>query len=346
MKRFVSLLLALFLLLSVTACSQSAQQSYTQSFLDLFDTASSVTASDSSQQAFDEHYETVYSELETYSQLFDIYNSYGDLVNLKYINENAAQAPVEADEKIIELLLWGKEAYEISGGRVNIAMGAVLSVWHEAREYGTENPDSAYLPDTQTLLEAAQHTDINNLVIDTEASTVYFADPEMSIDVGAVAKGYICDRIYEFIIQNDIWDSAIINLGGNVKTLGAKDDSGTQFNIGIEDPDGGYIAVVRASNGQSVVTSGSYQRYYTVDGVDYCHIIDPETLMPADGCLSASVICESSALADVLSTTIFIMDAQEALEFIEETDGCEAVIKDDNGNIFYSSGFEDYINES
>lgn len=346
MKKFVSMLLALVLLFSLSACSQSAEQSYSRDFLDLFDTASTITAVDSSQQAFDAHYETVYNELATYSRLYDIYNSYGDLVNLKYINENAAAAPVKADEKIIDLLLWGKEAYEISGGRVNIAMGAVLSVWHEAREYGIENPDSAYLPDMQTLSEKAQHTDINDLVIDEEASTVYFADPELRIDAGAVAKGYICDRICEFITENGIWDSALVNLGGNVKTLGYKDESGTPFSIGIEDPQGGFIAVVNAANGLSVVTSGSYQRYYTVNGVDYCHIIDPETLMPARGNLSTSILCESSALADVLSTMLFMMDSGQALALIEETDGCEAVIKDESSNVYSSSGFGEFVNES
>ena len=87
MKKLVSMLLSLFVLLSFASCAGSGSASYSRDFLDLFDTASSITAADSSQQAFDAHYETVYNELKTYSELFDIYNSYGDLVNLKYINE-------------------------------------------------------------------------------------------------------------------------------------------------------------------------------------------------------------------------------------------------------------------
>ena len=342
MKKFVSLILSLFILLSFSSCAGSGAQSFSRDFLDLFDTASSVTAVDSSQQDFNSHYETVYNELKTYSELFDIYNSYGNLVNLKYINEHAADAPVKVDEKIIELLLWGKEAYEISGGRVNIAMGAVLSVWHDAREYGINNPDSAYLPDMDVLTQKAEHTDINNLVIDEKNSTVYFADSEMSIDIGAIAKGYICDKICEFISQNGIWQSAVINLGGNVKTLGYKNADGhTPFNIGIENPNGGYIAVVNASGGQSVVTSGDYQRYYTVNGTRYCHIISPETLMPAQGVKSVSIVSADSALGDVLSTTLFQMSPQAALEYLKDFDGCEAVIMDSDGNVYRSAGFED-----
>lgn len=344
MKKAFLIILSLVFMLSFSSCSQGGAQSYSKDFLDLFDTASSITASDTSQNAFDSHFNTVYSELQEYSQLYDIYNSYGDLVNLKYINENAAKAPVKADKKIIDLLLWGKEAYEISGGRVNIAMGSVLSEWHDAREYASENPDGAYLPDMDVLREKAQHTDINDLVIDEENSTVYFADPEMSIDAGAVAKGYISDRICEFITENNIWQSAIINLGGNVKTLGYKNGaSGTPFNIGIENPQGGYIAVVSAANGKSVVTSGDYQRYYTVDGKRYCHIISPETLMPAQGIQSVSVVSDDSALADVLSTTMFQMTPQDALELLKNFSGCEAVIMDSSGEFYYSDGFEDLM---
>ena len=344
MKKAFLIILSLVFMLSFSSCSQGSAQSYSKDFLDLFDTASSVTASDSSQKAFDSHFNAVYSELQEYSQLYDIYNSYGDLVNLKYINENAAKAPVKADKKIIDLLLWGKEAYELSEGRVNIAMGSVLSEWHDAREYASENPEGAYLPDMDVLREKAQHTDINDLVIDEENSTVYFADPEMSIDAGAVAKGYIADRICEFITENNIWQSAIINLGGNVKTLGYKNGaSGTPFNIGIENPQGGYIAVVSAANGKSVVTSGDYQRYYTVDGKRYCHIISPETLMPAQGIQSVSVVSDDSALADVLSTTMFQMTPQDALELLKNFSGCEAVIMDSSGEFYYSDGFEDLM---
>lgn len=347
MKKFVSLILSLFILLSFSSCAESEAQSFSRDFLDLFDTASTITAVDYSQQDFDSHFETVYNELKTYSELYDIYNSYGDLVNLKYINENAANAPVKADEKIIDLLLWGKKAYEISGGKVNIAMGSVLSVWHDAREYGINNPDSAYLPDMDILAQKNEHTDINDIIIDEENSTVYLADPEMSIDAGAIAKGYICDRICEFISENNIWQSAIINLGGNVKTLGYKNSDGkTPFNIGIEDPNGGYIAVVKAANGQSVVTSGDYQRYYTVNGVRYCHIISPETLMPAQGIQSVSIVSADSALGDVLSTALFQMKPQDALEYLADFDGCEAVIMDSNGNIYRSAGFGDIADEN
>lgn len=344
MKKFVSAVLSLFILLSFSSCSQNTQQRFSRDFFDLFDTASSITAVDTSNASFENHFNLVYEELKTYSQLYDIYHSYGDLVNLKYINENAADGPVKADQKIIDLLLWGKEAYEISGGRVNIAMGSVLSVWHDAREYGIENPDSAYLPDMALLEERAQHTDIEDLIINEEDSTVYFADDQMRLDVGAIAKGYVCERICAFITRNSVWDSALIDLGGNVKSLGYRDaNEKTPFAIGIENPDGGYIDIVNASNGTTVVTSGDYQRYYTVNGKQYCHIISAETLMPAEGIRSVTVISDDSALADVLSTALFQMSVEDGMALIENTQNTEAVWLDAEGEISRSPGYGEFV---
>lgn len=344
MKKTVSLILSLVILLSLCACSQQKSQMYKKDFLDLFDTASSISASDSSQEMFNEHFSTVYDELSEYSKLFDIYSSYGDVVNLKYINENAAKAPVKADERIIELLLWGKEAYEISGGMVNIAMGSVLSEWHTAMETASENPENAALPDSSVLSQKAKHCNIDDLIIDEENNTVFFADSEMTLNVGAIAKGFVCDKIANFITENGIWSSAVINLGGNIKTVGFKYANGkTPFAIGVENPNGGYLDVLSVSNGQSVVTSGDYQRYFTVNGKNYCHIINPKTLMPPEYVTSVTVICENSALADTLSTALFNMPVEEGKNFIENFEGAEAVWLDKNGETACSSGYTEFV---
>lgn len=344
MKKIVSWLLSLVILFSFCACSAQKSEMFKKDFLDLFDTASSVSAKDISQAEFNEHFSAVYEELKEYSQLFDIYNSYGDTVNLKYINENAAKAPVKADGRIIELLLWGKQAYEISGGMVNIAMGSVLSEWHTAMENASENPENAALPDFNVLSEKAKHCNIDDLVIDEENETVFFADPEMTLNVGAIAKGFVCDKIADFITENGIWDSAVINLGGNVKTVGYKyADGKTPFSIGVENPEGGYLDVLSVSNGQSVVTSGDYQRYFTVNGKNYCHIINPKTLMPAEFVTSVTVISDNSALADVLSTALFNMSVDDGQKFIEKMQGVEAVWLDKNGNIYRSQGYSEFV---
>ena len=331
MKKTISLVLSLVLLLSLFGCSNSKYSKYSKSFLDLFDTASSVTAYDISQSEFDKKYEELYAQIKKYSMLFDIYNSYDNLKNLKYINENAYKSPIKVDAEIIELLTFGKDVFKRTKGLVNIAMGSVLSIWHYYREEGKS------LPSRDILIDASKHTDIDDLIIDTDKSTVYFKDSKLKLDVGAIAKGFVCNKIYQFITDNDLWQSAVISLGGNIITVGNKPDN-TNFIIGIENPNSSeYLDKVIADDKTSVVTSGSYQRYYTVGGKKYCHIIDKNTLFPADYFTSVTVICNNSALADAYSTALFCMNLSDGLQFAKDND-IEVIWMDNSGKITKTSG--------
>lgn len=325
----------------------STKERYSTSFLDLFDTASTIIAYDTSEEDFNSHYEQFYQKLEEYDKLYDIYNSYDGLVNLKTVNETAKDGPVKVDSKIIDLLEYGKYAYELSKGKTNICFGTVLKLWHDCREHAANYPEEAKLPDTDELKEASKHTDINSLVIDKENSTVYFSDPELQLDVGAIAKGYAVQQVCSWAEEN-LWSSGAISIGGNVYTFGYKNDDGkTLWNIGIENPDltaNDYLLNVQVTD-VSIVTSGDYQRYYTVDGKKYCHIIDPDTLMPAEYVASVSVICQDSGLGDILSTTLFNMSIADGVELVESLDNVEAVWVDKNYEKTFSSGFEDYIKE-
>ena len=341
------------LAIAVCCCSCSGisvinkKERYSSSFLDLFDTASTVLAYDTDQEAFDTHFQQFHQKLEEYDRLYDIYNSYDGINNLYTLNEKAKDGPVKVDSRIIDLLEYCKYVYELSGGKTNVCFGSVLSIWHDSREYGVNNPEDASLPDMEELKAAAEHTDINSLVIDKENSTVYFSDPELRLDVGAVAKGYAVQQACKWAKDN-LWTSAAVSIGGNICTFGYKNDDGkTLWNIGIENPDTNaedYLVNVEITD-LSVVTSGDYQRYYTVDGKKYCHIINPETLMPSEYVSSVSVICEDSALGDALSTTLFNMPIDEGLKLIEKTENAEAVWVDKDYNETYSSGFKSYIKE-
>ena len=317
---------------------------FSSSFLDLFDTASTVIAYDNNQDDFNAHLEEFHQKLEEYYKLYDIYNSYDAVVNLHTLNKTAKDKPVQVDSKIIDLLEYGKYVYELSGGKTNICFGSVLSLWHDSRQYGMNNPDDASLPDMKALKEAAKHTDINSLVIDKEKSTVYFADPELQLDVGAVAKGYAVQEVCKWASEN-LWSSGAISIGGNVYTFGHKDDGKSLWNIEIESPNADYmdrVELVQITD-LSVVTSGDYQRYYTVNGKKYCHIINPDTLMPSEYVASVSVICNNSALGDALSTTLFNMSIEEGKKLVEATEGIEAVWIDKEYNKTCSSGFDKYI---
>lgn len=347
MKRILSFMLIPVVLFSFVSCTNTAgsKEKYKKSFLDLFDTVSTVMAYDDSQEEFDRKYSLFYDELKTYNDLFDIYKHYEGVTNLYDVNKEAAKAPVKVDEKTIGMLLYGKNAYNRTDGKMNICLGSVLTLWHNEREYGIANPDEAKLPDASKLKEAAKHTDIDNLIIDTNNNTVYFKDPDMKLDVGAIAKGYAVEQITKWA-KNNLWTSAAISVGGNVSVFGYKNDDGkTKWNIGIENPDissDEYLLKLNITD-ECIVTSGDYQRFYTVDGKKYCHIINPETLMPSEYMASVSVICKDSALGDAMSTALFNMTVADGKKLVDSLDGIEAVWVDKEFNKTYSNGFEQFV---
>lgn len=350
MKKILSLFLAFAVAVAFASCSNSAKakEKYKTSFLDLFDTASTVIAYDNSQEEFDRNYQRFYDELKTYDELFDIYKEYEGVTNLYNVNKLAGKSPVKVDPKIIDMLTYGMEIYSFTKGKVNICMGAVLELWHNERDYGIANPEEAKLPDMSKLKEASKHTDINNLVIDKNNNTVYFKDPEMKLDVGAIAKGYAVQQISNWA-QNNLWTSAAISIGGNVSTFGYKNDDGqTKWTIGIENPNTTSDEFLLKLNitDECIVTSGDYQRYYTVDGKKYCHIINPETLMPSEYMASVSVICKDSSFGDAMSTALFNMTIEDGKNLVDSLDGIEAVWVDKEYNKTFSKGFNQFLDNS
>ena len=337
MKRIPALLLILSVLLCGCAGAGEEQKQYTATFLTVFDTVTTIVGRDVSEESFTEKTQAVHDVLLHYHQLFDIYNEYEGLNNLKTINDHPGE-PVEVEQAVIDLLLDCKAYYALTVGRVNAAMGSVLYLWHEAREDGLNDFAGAYLPDADALTEAAQHTGWDNVVIDDEANTVTLTDPALRLDVGAIAKGWSVQRAAETAPEG-----LLISVGGNVCATGPKDASGTPWVVGVQDPDGGenYLHTLYLTRG-SMVTSGDYQRAYMVDGELYHHIIDPDTLYPGKLWRAVTVVCPDSGLADALSTALFLLpqDAGQAL-----LDKCEsyAMWVDADGEIFYSEGFKDLI---
>ena len=340
MKKRLSILLILTLLL--TGCSLPAvkaeQKQYTATFLTLFDTVTTIVGRSDSEEAFFEKARGVHDQLLEYHQLFDIYHSYEGVHNLKDVNDNAGISPVEVDQRIIDLLIECKQIYEDTNGKVNVAMGSVLGLWHEARDFGRNNPQDSYLPDAGKLATASEHMDMDTLIIDEEASTVFLKDESMSLDVGAIAKGWSVQKVSEVAPKG-----LLISVGGNVCATGPKDENGTPWVVGVQDPDDTqkYLHTLYLSGG-SVVTSGDYQRTYMVDGKLYHHIIDPQTLYPAENYRAVTVICPDSGLADALSTALFLMSMEEGLKLLEKFDS-EAIWIGSEGTISYSPGFEKYI---
>lgn len=338
MKRFFGLLLALSLILTGCGAATLGQKQYTATFLTLFDTVTTILGRAESQDTFSATAQSIHDELLEYHQLFDIYNDYDGLNNLKTINDQAGIAPVVVDSRILDLLEDCKAYYTLTEGRVNVAMGSVLALWHKAREDGINDPENAYLPDFAALENAVSHCDLDNVILDREASTVYLADPDMRLDVGAVAKGWSAQRVAE-----NAPEGLLLSVGGNVCATGPKDEKGTAWVVGVQNPDGGegYLHTL-AITGGSVVTSGDYQRSFAVDGKQYHHIIDPDTLYPGTYWRSVTIVCADSGLADALSTALFLLDREDGQEILNQVEA-EALWVDAQGQMFYSPGFATLI---
>ena len=337
MKRFIGMILILALLLGGCGQNQPELNQYTATFLTLFDTVTSVVGLAQSEEEFQTRAQAIHDELLVYHQLFDIYNDYDGMNNLKTVNDQAGIAPVTVDRAIIDLLLDCRSYYELTGGRVNVAMGSVLSLWHDARHDGINDPLNAKLPNSDKLASAREHMSFDAVVIDEAASTVYLADPEASVDVGAIAKGWATQRAAESAPEG-----MLISVGGNVCATGPKTADGTPWVIGVQDPDGdGNIHTIYVTGG-AVVTSGDYQRVYYVDGVPYHHIIDPDTAMPAAYWRSVTVICDDSGLADALSTALFLLP-QDLGEALAQQCGAQVLWLDAQGNEFMTPGFREMI---
>lgn len=311
----------------------------------LFNTVTEIVAYTKSEEKFEELANLIRDELEIYHQFYDKYNSYDGINNIKTINDNAGIEPVIVDQKIIDLLKYSINAYELTNGTVNIGMGSVLEIWHDYRTEGVNDPMNSKLPPMDLLEEANKHTSLDKLIIDETNSTVFLQDSEMSLDVGAIAKGYATEQVTKAAVAEGYTDF-LLSVGGNVRAAGGKGKEKAPWNVGIRNPDKDsdqYSIFALALNDLSLVSSGDYERYYTVEGKEYHHIIDPATLMPSEYFTAVSIICEDSGMADVLSTAIYNMSYDAGLSLIESLENTEALWIFHDDSMKYSDGFEALI---
>ena len=327
-----------FLLTGCAGQPKPELKRYSATYLTLFDTVTTIVGFAESEEAFREIVQPIHDEMLQMHQLYDIYNDYPGIVNLKTVNEKAAQQPVHVDHRIMALLEDCKVFYEATGGKVNVAMGSVLVLWHEARNDGINDPANAYLPDQDALQSAAAHVSFEDVILDKENMTVFFADPDIRLDVGAIAKGWAAQQACR-----NAPSGLLVSVGGNVCATGPKDEKGTAWVVGVQDPDGGdsFVHTLNVTT-ECVVTSGDYQRAYVVDGELYHHIIDPDTLYPSRYWRSVSIVCKDSGVGDMLSTALFVLPLEEGQKLLELY-GAEALWVDAAGEKFYSPGFENYI---
>ncbi len=319
---FAGLTAAVLILPSGCSAVSSEPMTYTDT---LFDSVISV-------QIYDSKDEEILDGCRDLCQEYDVkFSRTNEESEVSMIN-SAQGNPVEVSPETATLIKKGLYYGKLSDGAFDITIGSVSRLW----DFKAEEPA---LPDQAALAEALQHVDYKKVVV--EGNTVKLQDPAAALDLGAVAKGYIADLLKEYLEGEGV-HHALINLGGNVLAIGGKPD-GSAFNIGIQKPfdeSGIPLTSVRIKD-KSIVTSGTYQRYFEKDGTLYHHILDPYSGYPCNnGLASVSIITDSSLTADALSTTCFILGPEKGLELVNQLDNVEAVFVDSEEKITYSNNFQ------
>lgn len=243
-------------------------------------------------------------------------------------------AQTEVSNDTANIISYALKISEKTSGALDPTIYPVL------REWGFTTGEYK-IPDSQRIKELLDKTDYRKVNISKNMVTL---PDEMLIDLGAISKGYTSDEVADILRENNV-SSAIINLGGNVQTVGSKPD-GSDWRVSIRDPfdESSQMCIISVSD-KAVITSGDYERYFIgEDGKKYCHIIDPTDGYPADnGLVSVTVISENGILCDCLSTALFIKGKEEAYLYWKENSGFEMILVDTEKKIYITEGISNNI---
>lgn len=269
-----------------------------------------------------------------YEMIFSRTNPESELYKLNHgMLKQSADGYYTVSDELYEVISVGKKYSELSDDAFCIAMEPLTSIWNFTDGMNMV-PDNAHI---DTVLPFLKSEDVHLRA----PNEVAFVNKGMGIDLGAIAKGYIADKMKEYLISKGV-NSALIYLGGNVLCIGEKETGA--FKIGIEKPfdvDGDPAAVVSISDA-SVVTSGTYERYFEKDGEFYHHILNKNTGYPIENGLTAvTIISSSSTDADALSTTCFSLGLEKGMELLESLDDADGFFITDDGEYHYTEGFEE-----
>ena len=287
-------------------------------------------------------YELIFSRTDEESELYKLNHRISDSAVSNQTTEtqptpyqiNGTTNTWHISEDLAALLSEGLSITKESDGAFDIAIAPLTSLW----DFTAEDPK---VPDDADIQNALPQCNSDGVTIDGQDITL--PSDDIQFDVGAIAKGYIADRLKDFLVKKGV-NSAIINLGGNVLCIGSKPD-GTPFKVGIQKPfaDRNETEAIMDITGKSVVSSGIYERCFKQDGKLYHHILNPKTGYPYDnGLISVTIISDQSVDGDALSTTCFALGLDEGLKFAEKK-GVQAVFITEDYELHYTDGFQDEI---
>lgn len=253
---------------------------------------------------------------------------------IKKVNNQAGIRPVNVSEDMYELIDAGMEYSIKSNGSYDVSIGPLTSLWHIGYD-DERKPAQSEIDAVLPLIDYRQ------VELNTTEKTVFLKKPEMELDLGSIAKGFIADEVVDILKEHNVTTS-IIDLGGNIIVMG-NNPSGREWTVGIQDPfssRGETIGKISQSN-KSIVTSGVYERFLEVDGKTYHHLLNPEDGYPFQNDIAGvSIVSDKSIDGDGLSTSVFSKGIKGGLEFIEQFEGAEAIFVSQDKRVYITSGLE------
>lgn len=316
LRLMIALFAALFFILiptALTGCSRTTEPISRTGFY--FDTVIQITLYDTENEAV---LDGCFALAEKYENLFSATKEGSDVWKINHADGET----VTVSEETVKLLIWAADYANTTEGKIDPTIRPVSELW----DFGSEG--NAHIPQDAAIKEALSHVSYDKIRFGVAPSdetgepvyrTVTLIDPDAAVDLGFIAKGYIADKMKEYLLSQGI-ESACISLGGNVLAIGEKPD-GSPFRIGIQEPfaETGKTLKTIEIRDTSVVTSGIYERcFYDEDGVLYHHILDTTTGYPVNNELAGvTIICPSSAKADALSTACLCLGAEKGQKLLD-----------------------------
>lgn len=265
-----------------------------------------------------EKYENLFSKTIENSDVYKINHSKGE--------------PVFVDNETLFLVEKAVSYAEMTDGAIDPTILPLSDLWN----FG----ENEVVPDSNDITDALSNVGYKNIIIDKTANTITLTNPNAGIDLGFIAKGYIADKMKEYLLSEGV-ENALINLGGNILTIGTKPD-GNSYVLGIQQPfENGHSSIPNVSvTDKSLVTSGVYERCFYESDTLYHHILNTKTGYPVtNGLWGVTILSDSSMEGDAYSTICMCLGLEDSLELIEKTDGMEALFITEDIELYYSSGF-------
>ncbi|MDW7668833.1 MAG: FAD:protein FMN transferase [Bacillota bacterium] len=331
--KIIIVLLLLSMILIITGCKDKESEVINNAKISssefLLDTHVNITLYGTEDESL---FPKIFEEIERLENILSVHVEGSDLDLLK---DNAGIKPVKVSEDTIKIIEKSLKYSELTGGLFDVTSGPLIELWGIGS--GAEK-----IPTQDEITEAIRLIDYRKIKIDKDQGTIFLEDKGMIADLGAIAKGYIADRVEEKLYDLGV-ESAIINLGGNVQLIGDKPD-GSLFRIGIQDPDearGGNIGVYSGKD-VTIVSSGDYERYFIKDGVRYHHILNPFTGFPVETEIkSVSIITDESFEADALSTSVLLSGWDKGISMVESLENVEAIFINKDHEVYVTDGLKE-----